>query len=83
MEDFLRNFRSGFALACGFPITRDDFRPGLKQTASLGAIVVMTLTLYPYVYLLARAALVEQAPGTYDVARTLGASRSRAFSMLS
>jgi iron(III) transport system permease protein len=44
-----------------------------------GAIVVMSLTLYPYVYLLVRAALVEQAPGTYDAARMLGASRARAF----
>ncbi len=48
-------------------------------TSLPGAILVMTLTLYPYVYLMARAALVEQAPGTYDAARTLGASRSRAF----
>jgi iron(III) transport system permease protein len=44
-----------------------------------GAIVVMSLSLYPYVYLLARAALVEQSPSTYDAARTLGAGRLRAF----
>jgi iron(III) transport system permease protein len=44
-----------------------------------GAVVVMSLTLFPYVYLMARAALVEQSPGTYDAARTLGASRARAF----
>ena len=44
-----------------------------------GAIVVMSLTLYPYVYLLVRAALVEQGRSTYDAARTLGASRARAF----
>ncbi|HSE07034.1 MAG TPA: iron ABC transporter permease [Nocardioidaceae bacterium] len=43
------------------------------------AVIVMTLTLYPYVYLLARNALVEQTPGTYDAARTLGAGRGRAF----
>ena len=50
----------------------------IPDVASLpGAILVMSLTLYPYVYLLTRAALVEQAPGTYDAARTLGASRSR------
>ena len=35
----------------------------------------MSLTLYPYVYLLARAAFAEQAPSTYDAARTLGAGR--------
>ncbi len=44
-----------------------------------GAVVVMSLSLYPYVYLMARAALVEQSRTTYDAARTLGASRSRAF----
>jgi iron(III) transport system permease protein len=48
-------------------------------TSLPGAILVMSLTLYPYVYLLARAALVEQAPATYDAARTLGANRTRAF----
>lgn len=44
-----------------------------------GAVVVMTLTLYPYVYLMARAALLGQSPTAYDAARTLGASRTRAF----
>ncbi|MDQ3273718.1 MAG: iron ABC transporter permease [Actinomycetota bacterium] len=44
-----------------------------------GAVVVLSLTLYPYVYLLARSAWLEQAPATYDAARTLGASRRRAM----
>ncbi len=44
-----------------------------------GAVLVMTLSLYPYVYLMARAALVEQSPTTYDAARSLGAGRTRAF----
>lgn len=39
-----------------------------------GAIVVFTLVLYPYVYLLARAALADQAGTAYDAARSLGAS---------
>lgn len=55
----------------------DVWAPQLRSLP--GAIVVMSLTLFPYVYLLARAALVEQAPTTYDAARTLGASRVRAF----
>lgn len=37
-----------------------------------GAIVVFTLALYPYVYLLARAALAAQAGTAYEVARNLG-----------
>ena len=42
-----------------------------------GAVVVMSLSLYPYVYLLARAAFSEQAATTVDAARTLGAGRWR------
>ncbi|MDO7867378.1 ABC transporter permease [Nocardioides jiangxiensis] len=50
------------------------------SVASLaGCAVVMSLTLYPYVYLMARAAFAEQGRATYDAARTLGASRRRAF----
>ncbi|UAL28510.1 iron ABC transporter permease [Nocardioides rotundus] len=44
-----------------------------------GCIVVMSLSLYPYVYLMARAAFTEQAAGTYDAARVLGAGRRRAL----
>lgn len=44
-----------------------------------GCIVVMSLSLYPYVYLLARAAFAEQASATYDAARVLGSGRARAF----
>lgn len=38
-----------------------------------GAIVVFTFVLYPYVFLLARAALADQAGRAYDAARSLGA----------
>lgn len=55
----------------------DVWVPEVRSLA--GAVVVLSLTLFPYVYLLARSALLEQAPSTYDAARTLGASRSRAF----
>lgn len=43
-----------------------------------GAIITFTLVLYPYVYLLARAALRDQAGGAFQAARTLGASRAEA-----
>ena len=43
-----------------------------------GAIVVFTLVLYPYVFLLARAALADQAGAAYDVARSLGAGPAEA-----
>lgn len=38
-----------------------------------GAIVVLSLVLYPYVYLLTRAALLEQSHSLPEVARSLGA----------
>lgn len=43
-----------------------------------GAIVTFSLVLYPYVYLLTRAALRDQAAGAYHAARTLGAGPTEA-----
>ncbi|MDT0212582.1 iron ABC transporter permease [Rothia sp. ARF10] len=45
----------------------------------MGAPVVLSLTLYPYVYLLARAAFRGQGQVTWDAARMLGATPWRAF----
>jgi len=42
-----------------------------------GAVLVFTLTLYPYVYLLVKTALREQASRLMEAARLLGASRTR------
>jgi iron(III) transport system permease protein len=42
-----------------------------------GAVLVFSLTLYPYVYLLVRTALSEQAAHLLDAARLLGATRWR------
>ena len=36
-------------------------------------VVVLAAALYPYVYMLARAAFREQSGGSYEVARALGA----------
>ncbi len=45
-----------------------------------GAALVFTMALYPYVYLLARAALLERACGLMEAARLLGAPlRRRVF----
>jgi len=43
------------------------------------AIVVLSASLYPYVYLLARAAFREQPGGAFEVARALGAGPWRRF----
>lgn len=44
-----------------------------------GVALVMTLVLYPYVYMLARAAFRDQAASTFEAAQMLGYSRTRTF----
>ena len=51
--------------------------PGIRST--FGAICVFTLVLYPYVYLLARAAFLAQSRTLLEAARGLGMSRTRAI----
>ncbi len=43
-----------------------------------GAALVMSLTLFPYVFVLTRSALREQVPSTFETARLLGDTRIRA-----
>lgn len=50
------------------------------QVASVpGAIVLLSLVLYPYVYLLSRAAFIGQSQHLMDTARALGHTRTQAF----
>jgi iron(III) transport system permease protein len=52
----------------------------LPEIRSLpGAIVMLVLVLYPYVYLLARAAFLEQSVCVLEVSRTLGCSPWSSF----
>ncbi|HEY9596323.1 MAG TPA: iron ABC transporter permease, partial [Cyanophyceae cyanobacterium] len=44
-----------------------------------GAILMLTLVLYPYVYLLARVAFLEQSVCTLEASRTLGCNPWRSF----
>ncbi|MDO3721977.1 iron ABC transporter permease [Marinobacter sp. chi1] len=44
-----------------------------------GAILMIGLVLYPYVYLLARAAFLEQSPSLFAVSRSLGHSAVSTF----
>lgn len=61
-----------------FDWTRDDY--SFPEIRSLGgAIALMSLVLYPYVYLLSRAAFVEQSVCALEVGRTLGRSPLRLF----
>ncbi len=55
---------------------RDAWFPDVESLG--GAIASFSLVLYPYVYLLTRAALRDQAAGAYHAARTLGAGPGEA-----
>ena len=65
----------------GWNTSRDYWFPEIRSLG--GAIVVMTMTLYPYVYLLARSAFLEQSSGVAEAARTLGCSPWAAFRRVS
>lgn len=56
---------------------RDYWFPQIRSLG--GAIVMLTLVLYPYVYLLARAAFLEQSVCALEVGRTLGCSAWTSF----
>lgn len=56
---------------------RDYWFPEIRSLG--GAIVMFTVVLYPYVYLLARNAFLQQSRGFSDAARTLGRSPFQVF----
>jgi iron(III) transport system permease protein len=55
----------------GWQSMRDYWFPQIRSRGA--AVVVLSAALYPYVYLLARAAFREQSGCAYEVARALGA----------
>ncbi|MGH8913265.1 MAG: ABC transporter permease [Acidimicrobiia bacterium] len=55
----------------------DAWFPDVRSTA--GVAIVMSLSLYPYVYILARSAFREQTPATFEAARMLGDNRMAAL----
>ena len=54
----------------GWQSAADYWFPEIRSLG--GAIAMMSMVLYPYVYLLSRAAFLEQSVGLLDASRTLG-----------
>jgi len=69
--------QSAFRHLFGFAGRRDYWFPEIRSL--YGAVFVMGMVLYPYVYLCARAVFLMQSAAVLDVARTLGAARTAAF----
>ncbi|MGM0769804.1 MAG: ABC transporter permease [Pseudomonadota bacterium] len=61
----------------GWESARDYWFPEIRTLE--GATVMIGLVLYPYVYLLARAAFLEQSPSLFAVSRSLGHSAISTF----
>ena len=61
-----------------FGWTGDDYAaPNIRSLT--GAIVMLSLVLYPYVYLLSRSAFLEQSICSLEVSRTLGCTPAQAM----
>jgi iron(III) transport system permease protein len=61
----------------GWASYRDYWFPEVRSMG--GAILILSLALYPYVYLSARASFVQQSVCVLEVARTLGRTSAGAF----
>ncbi len=61
----------------GWSTINDYWFPDVRSLG--GAIVMLSLVLYPYVYLLARVAFLEQAVCTTEASRSLGRGPWRSF----
>jgi len=68
-----RSLRSLF----GWQTVQDYWFPDIRSI--WGAIAMLTLVLYPYVYLLARTAFLEQSVCTLEASRSLGCNPWRSF----
>lgn len=69
--------QTGLRTAFGWQDARDYWFPNIASLP--GAIIVMALVLYPYVYLAARASFMQQSVCALEVARTLGRTPYGAF----
>jgi iron(III) transport system permease protein len=61
----------------GWQRATDYWFPSIRSLG--GAILLFSLTLYPYVYLLARVAFSEQSTATLEASRSLGCGPWRSF----
>ncbi|WP_068437570.1 iron ABC transporter permease [Magnetospirillum sp. XM-1] len=77
MLDYAGPVQSSLRALFGWKSARDYWFPEVRSLG--GAIWVMSMVLYPYVYMMARAAFLEQSVCVLEAARTLGRSPWRAF----
>jgi iron(III) transport system permease protein len=72
--------QTGLRTAFGWQSATDYWFPNVRSI--WGAIAMFSLTLYPYVYMLARVAFLEQSVCTLEASRSLGCGPWRSFSQV-
>jgi iron(III) transport system permease protein len=77
MLDYFGPVQVGLRNLFGWQNRQDYWFPDLHSLG--GAIAMLTLGLYPYVYLLARVAFLEQSVCTIEASRSLGCNPWRSF----
>ncbi|MEW5727576.1 MAG: iron ABC transporter permease [Pseudomonadota bacterium] len=75
--DYAGPVQAGLRALFGWSSARDYWFPEIRSLG--GAIAVMALVLYPYVYMLSRAAFLEQSVCVLEASRTLGRGPWRGF----
>ncbi len=68
--DYAGPLQSGLRQVFGWSSSKDYSFPHFRSLG--GAVLVLSMAFYPYVYILARAAFRDQSANTLDVARSLG-----------
>lgn len=75
--EYAGNVQSALRGVFGWTSPREYWFPEIRSLG--GAAVVLSLVLYPYVYLLARAAFIEQSFGLFEASRALGRTPLASF----
>jgi iron(III) transport system permease protein len=75
--EFYGPIQSGLRTLFGWTSTRDYWFPNVRSL--WGAVLMLTLVLYPYVYLLARSAFLSQSVCTREASRSLGCNPWESF----
>lgn len=75
--DYSGALQTGLRQLFGWHSAKDYWFPDIRSVG--GAIFVMSMVLYPYVYITARASFLAQSVCVLDVSRTLGRSAAATF----
>lgn len=78
--DYFGPVQTALRTLFGWESATDYWFPNVRSLG--GAIAMFSLTLYPYVYMLARVAFLEQSASTLEASRSLGCGPWRSFATI-